>query len=114
MAKMRPRNLNAQRSRARHDRWHFRSVAFALLIIGARTADAVNILVATTETQVGVTPKYIGYSMGHYLPGSNTSGWVDYSDVNAFRVWLSPGDYEPTDDISPSGDGVTSLASFNA
>ena len=73
-----------------------------------------SVLVAVSETQIGVTPTYIGYNMGHYLPGSNTSGWVDYSDVNAFRVWLSPGDYEPTDDISPSGDGVTDLASFNA
>ena len=47
------------------------------------------------------------------MPGSNTSAWVDYSDVNAFRVWLSPGDYEPTDDIAPFGDGVTDMASFN-
>ena len=60
-----------------------------------------------------MTPAYIGYSMGHYLPGSNTSGWVDYSDVNGFRVWLSPSDYEPTDDVSPFGDGVSSLATFN-
>ncbi len=79
-----------------------------------REAEASTAAINMTQSQVGVTPQFIGYSMGHYLPGSNTSAWVDYSDVNAFRVWLSPADYEPTDDIAPFGDGVTDLASFNA
>ena len=28
------------------------------------------------------------------MPGSNTSAWVDYSGVNAFRVWATSSDYE--------------------
>jgi hypothetical protein len=89
----------------------FAAIALAAL---ARHAIASTATVNVSQTQIGVTPQYIGYNMGHYLPGSNTSAWVDYSDVNAFRVWLSPGDYEPTDDIAPFGDGVTDMASFNA
>ncbi len=94
---------------------HWWIVAFLLAFsILSQRAAAAPALITVTQTQIGVTPMYIGYNMGHYLPGSNTSAWVDYSGVNAFRVWLSAGDYEPTDDISPLGDGVTSLATFNA
>ena len=90
-------------------------VAFTVLLVAiACKATASTASIAVSENQIGVTPTYIGYNMGHYLPGSNTSAWVDYSNVNAFRVWLSFSDYEPTDDISPLGDGVTSLATFNA
>ena len=90
-------------------------VAFTVLLVAiACKATASTASIAVSENQIGVTPTYIGYNMGHYLPGSNTSAWVDYSNVNAFRVWLSSSDYEPTDDISPLGDGVTSLATFNA
>ena len=88
MAKSRPRNTNGEPSRTRHSRWLYRCVAFASLVVGGRDAAAVTVLVAVSDTQIGVTPTYIGYNMGHYLPGNNTSGWVDYSDVNAFRVWL--------------------------
>ena len=70
--------------------------------------------IVVSQNQIGVTPQYIGYNMGHYLPGSNTAAWVDYSGVNAFRVWASPGDYEPSDDIAPFGDGVSDLTSFNS
>jgi autotransporter-associated beta strand protein len=65
--------------------------------------------VSVVNTPGGVTPRYLGYNMGHYMPGSNTSAWLQYSGVNAYRFWASPGDYEPTDDRSPFGDGVTSL-----
>jgi hypothetical protein len=89
------------------------AVTFALTIV-ANQATASTASITVTQNQIGVTPQYIGYNMGHYLPGSNTSAWVDYSGVNGFRVWLSPDNYEPTDDIAPFGDGVTDLASFNA
>jgi hypothetical protein len=39
---------------------------------------------------------------------------VDYSGVNAFRIWAAQSYYEPADDLSPWGDGVKDLASFNA
>ncbi|HEX8524418.1 MAG TPA: DNRLRE domain-containing protein [Tepidisphaeraceae bacterium] len=69
--------------------------------------------ITATNAQVGVTPRFMGYNMGHYMPGSNTSAWTQYSGINAFRYWASPGDYEPTDDAAPFGDGVTSLTTFD-
>lgn len=71
--------------------WHwsrFAMVAAFALAALALTRDAASstATVNVSQTQIGVTPQYIGYNMGHYLPGSNTSAWVDYSDVNAFRV----------------------------
>ena len=72
--------------------------------------------VTVQNTAVGVTPRYIGYNMGHYMPGSNTSAWLEYSGVNAYRFWAASSDYEPTnlDDIPGYGDGVTTLAQFDA
>lgn len=62
----------------------------------------------------GKTPLHIGYNQGHYLPGSNTSAWVNYSGVNAYRIWASQSQYEPTDDLTPFGDGVTDITSFDS
>ena len=90
------------------------ALLFARLLLISSSVEASTGAIAVTQTEAGKTPTYIGYNMGHYLPGSNTSAWVDYSDVNAFRVWTSPGDYEPTDDIAPFGDGVSTLSQFNA
>jgi hypothetical protein len=57
--------------------------------------------------------------MGHYMPGSNTSAWVEYSDVNAYRIWAASSYYEPSvggirDDNAVWGDGVSDLTGFNA
>lgn len=90
------------------------TVAALALAVFAPESLASTASIVLTQSQIGVTPQYIGYSEGHYLPGSNTSAWVDYSNVNSVRVWLSAGDMEPTDDIAPLGDGVTDLNSFNA
>src|SRR3954468_19381782 len=73
---------------------------------------ATNITVSTAV--VGKTPQYVGFSMGHYMPNSNTGAWVDYSFCNAYRIWSAPSYYEPSDDISPFGDGVNDLASFDS
>lgn len=90
------------------------AAAFGTALTMAPHAWASTAAINVSTTQAGVTPQYLGYNMGHYLPGSNTSAWVDYSGVNAFRVWTSPSDYEPTDDVAPFGDGVSDLPSFNA
>ena len=63
--------------------------------------------------QVGVTPQLIGFNQGYYLPGSSTSGWVDYSQLNAFRVWTSPNDFEP-ENSETFGDGIVTLEDFEA
>jgi hypothetical protein len=64
------------------------------------------------EKQTGITPVNLGYNLGHFMPASNAADWFRYSGVNAARVFISPSDIEPTDDISPLGDGVTSEATF--
>ena len=48
------------------------------------------------------------------MPGSNTSAWVEFSGVNAMRLFTNATQYEPNDDLGPFGDGVNDLASFNA
>ncbi len=48
------------------------------------------------------------------MPGSNTADWWRYSGVNGARVWPTPTTVEPTDDLAPFGDGVTSQATFIA
>ncbi len=42
---------------------------------------------------VGKTMKYVGYNQGYYLPGYNASGWLEYSNVNAVRVWAELNTY---------------------
>lgn len=44
---------------------------------------------------VGKTLKYVGYNQGYYMPGSNVSGWVEYSGVNSFRVWATMNSFVP-------------------
>ena len=39
--------------------------------------------------------KYVGYNQGYYMPGSNASGWLEYSGVNSLRVWTSLNSYVP-------------------
>lgn len=56
---------------------------------------------ATISTDVtGRTMKYVGYNQGYYLPGSNISGWLEYSNVNSLRVWTSMNDYVPEDYVT--------------
>lgn len=44
---------------------------------------------------VGKSMKYVGYNQGYYMPGSNVSKWVAYSNVNSFRVWTSLNAFVP-------------------
>ncbi len=87
------------------------TLTFSLSIKQATASTATMVV---SQKRLGVTPQYIGYNIGHYLPDSNTLAWIEYSGVNAFRVWMGPGDYESNDDITPSGDSILDLASFNA
>src|SRR5947208_496401 len=65
------------------------------------TAHAVVQNVVVNNNIVGVTPRYLGFNMGHYMPNSNTTAWVQYSGTNAYRVWASANDYEGD---PPTGD----------
>jgi hypothetical protein len=44
---------------------------------------------------IGKTMKFVGYNQGYYFPGSNISGWLEYSNVNSLRVWASINAFVP-------------------
>ncbi|HXI01144.1 MAG TPA: discoidin domain-containing protein [Sphingobacteriaceae bacterium] len=44
---------------------------------------------------VGKSMKFVGYNQGYYFPGSNVSGWLEYSNVNSLRVWASLNSFVP-------------------
>ncbi|TZF81005.1 discoidin domain-containing protein [Pedobacter sp. BS3] len=44
---------------------------------------------------IGKSLKFVGYNQGYYFPGSNVSGWIEYSGVNALRVWTSLNSFVP-------------------
>ena len=48
-----------------------------------------------TDRRAGKSMQYVGYNQGYYMPGGNTSAWVEYSGVNSLRVWASLNDYIP-------------------
>ncbi len=64
------------------------------------------------NTHAGTTPAKLGYNLGHFADGSNAADWFRYSGARAARIFISVADIEPSDDISPIGDGVNSEASF--
>jgi len=51
--------------------------------------------VTIREKITGKTMKYVGYNQGYYMPGSNVSAWVEYSQVNSFRVWATLNSFVP-------------------
>jgi hypothetical protein len=70
-------------------------------------------LIVPENTVVGRSPKYVGFNQGHYMPGSNTSAWVERTGINAMRFWAAPQLYVMEEDID-AGSGVTDIASFDA
>lgn len=69
-------------------------------------------LLTVSPQVVGKSMKYVGYNQGYYMPGSNISGWVRYSNVNAFRVWASLNSFVPQSAVQVDP-GVTSVAEFD-
>ncbi len=87
-------------------------VLTAALAVGPLPAAAATLTVQTN--QLGSTPNLLGYNAGHFYPGSNTREWWRYAGVTGARVFISPSNIEPSDDVAPVGDGVTSQATFLA
>ena len=70
--------------------------------------------ITVLDSQTGTTPSRLGYNLGHFMPDSNAADWFRYSGVNAARIFMRVSQMEPSDDIPPVGDGVTSEAGFFA
>jgi len=58
-----------------------------------RTDQNVNIKIENCVN--GKTMKYVGYNQGYYMPGSNVSGWLEYSNINSLRIWTTLNSYAP-------------------
>src|SRR5688572_5303160 len=91
-----------------------RAAAYVACAFAAAPALASTASVTVTSTAVGVTPRYLGFNMGHYQTGGNTAAWTDYAAPNAYRVWASANEYEMADDDTVWGDGVSTLEQFDA
>ncbi len=51
--------------------------------------------ITVSNKVVGKSMKYVGYNQGYYFPGSNVSGWLEYSNVNSLRVWATLNSFVP-------------------
>jgi hypothetical protein len=101
-----PRNLPKLMSRIHSLAW--RVLAGSWLTLFSASAETLTVL----NSPAGTTPLRLGYNLGHFMPDSNAADWFRYSGVDAARVFISVSEIEPTDDISPVGDGVNSEPSF--
>jgi hypothetical protein len=52
-------------------------------------------VITVNNRTIGNTMKFVGYNQGYYFPGSNISGWLEYSNVNSLRVWASINAFVP-------------------
>ncbi len=60
----------------------------------------------------GLSMKYVGYNQGYYFPGSNVSGWIEYSGVNSLRVWASLNAFVPETAVQ-TDESLQSLDEFD-
>lgn len=72
-----------------------------------------DIHVTVTKDVIGKSMKYVAYNQGYYLPGSNVSGWLEYSNVNNLRVWTSLNDYVPQSVVMVDSE-LSTLEAFEA
>lgn len=76
-----------------------------------RVADQ-DVTVTIADKVVGKSMKYVGYNQGYYMPGSNVSGWIEYSGVNSLRVWTSLNSYVPVNAVQVD-ENITDVKEFD-
>lgn len=72
-----------------------------------------NIKISVSNNVIGKTMKYIGYNQGYYMPDSNVSGWLEYSNVNSLRIWASINEYVPNTALCNMSD-INTLEEFES
>ena len=65
-----------------------------------------------TDSVIGKTMRYVGYNQGYYMPGGNTSGWLEYAGVNSLRVWTTLNAYVPASAVQVDKN-VTTVDEFD-
>lgn len=82
------------------------------LVTKTERASDQEVAIRITDKVVGKSMKYVGYNQGYYMPGSNVSGWIEYSGVNSLRVWTSLNSYVPLSTIQ-AGENVQNVEDFD-
>lgn len=65
-----------------------------------------------SDSIIGKTMRYVGYNQGYYMPGGNTSGWLEYAGVNSLRVWTTLNSYVPASAVQVDNT-VTTVDEFD-
>ena len=81
-------------------------------VLALLTADSTAGTLTVKTNKLAATPNLLAYNAAHFYPGSNTREWWRYSGVTGARVFLSAGLLDSAQDITVSGSGVTSQATF--
>ena len=94
------------------------SIAAPILGPGALTAGAAaprraGWAVPGRDADGGRTLPLFGFNTAHFVPGSNTTAWFDYSRSNASRTFASPNHWITAGMIGP-GEECQDLAAFEA
>jgi hypothetical protein len=76
-----------------------------------KTGKPQNVTITVINKNIGKSFKYVGYNQGYFMPGSNVSAWLAYSQVNSLRVWTGLTEYAPTKDFNQKNE-VNSLQDF--
>jgi hypothetical protein len=87
---------------------------FLIVVSWLQTSLAFSGTLTMQTNIVGLTPEIVGYNSGHFDTNSNTGDWWHYSGVTGARLFISPTQIEPSDELPPWGDGVTNQSSFVA
>lgn len=92
----------------------FRWLVPAAVALLVQNTGAQSTTITIESNQWGTTPDVLGYNMAHFVDGSNAADLWRYSGVKAARAFISASHIEPTDDLAPIGDGVTSQSGFES
>ncbi len=76
------------------------------------SAEPQDVVITVDNKIIGKTLKYVGYNQGYYIPGSNVSGWIEYSGVNSLRVWASLNSFVPQSAVQVD-EQLMSVAEFD-
>lgn len=59
----------------------------------------------------GTSMQFVGYNQGYYMPGSNISDWMEWSEANSMRLWTDLGSYSKKEWLQET-EGISGLDDF--
>jgi hypothetical protein len=120
MQRPEPDTSNAPRGLSRRSLLGSLGLTTVATMAGARLAGPAaaatpggGVSVVVSRTPAGRGMPLVGYNTGHFMPGSNTSAWLEYARVNAVRFFASFEDWCPDEAFDP-GAGVSGIDAFDA